>query len=39
VGQFIHALTDSTQNVPITPAAAIGSSISTCRFGGIRSQP
>ena len=38
-GWFIQAFTLTTQNVPTTPDAAIGSSIARCRRGGIRSQP
>lgn len=38
-GLFIHALTDTTQNVPMTPDAPIGINIAKCRRGAIRSQP
>ncbi len=38
-GAFIQALTAITQNVPTTPVTAIGSTISRCFLGGIRSQP
>lgn len=38
-GLFIHALTETTQNVPTMPARPIGMSVSRCRRGGIRPHP
>jgi hypothetical protein len=39
VGMFIQALTETTQNVPNTPAAIIGARHHRCTRGGSRSQP
>ena len=39
VGLFIHAFAAITKNAPATPETMIGSALSMCARGDIRSQP